>query len=121
MVSGRSSEGHGRGEEESGIDLHETTAARERVLADSAEARWARGPQLMLPVQPSLKDLGVAQGFGKEAKNPQAARVKIALVAVGCQAGATTASPLQADGLIRLRGRHVWGSTLCTTGTCSRP
>ena len=30
----------------------------------------------MLPVQPAPKDLGVAQGLGKEAKNLQAARAK---------------------------------------------
>ena len=53
-------------------------AARERAQAASAEARWARGPQLVLPVQPALKDLGVAQGLGKEAKNLQAARAKTA-------------------------------------------
>ncbi len=53
-------------------------AARERVQADSAEARWARGPQLELPVQPALKDLGIAQGLGKEGKNLQAARAKTA-------------------------------------------
>ncbi len=35
-----------------------------RVQADGAEDRWARGPQLALPVVGALNDLGVAQGLG---------------------------------------------------------
>ena len=43
--------------------------AKMRVQADGAEDRWARGPQLALPVVGTLKDLGVAQGLGKPAKD----------------------------------------------------
>ena len=52
--------------------------AKLRVLADGAEDRWARGPQLALPVVGALKDLGVAQGLGKPAKELQAARARTA-------------------------------------------
>ena len=52
--------------------------ARRRLQADGAADRWARGPQLVLPIVATLKDLGVAQGFGKPAKELQAARAKTA-------------------------------------------
>jgi hypothetical protein len=52
--------------------------ARRRLQADGAADRWARGPQLVLPIVATLKDLGVAQGFGKPARELQAARAKTA-------------------------------------------
>jgi hypothetical protein len=52
--------------------------ARIRVLADGAEDRWARSPQLQLPVLKALKDLGVAQGLGMHAKDLQASRTRTA-------------------------------------------
>ena len=52
--------------------------AKLRVQADGAEDRWARGPQLALPVVGALKDLGVAQGLGKPATDLQAARARTA-------------------------------------------
>ena len=52
--------------------------ARRRLQADGAADRWARGPQFALPIVAALKDLGVAQGFGKPAKELQAARSKTA-------------------------------------------
>ena len=52
--------------------------AKLRVQADGAEDRWARGPQLALPVVGALKDLGVAQGLGKPAKDLQAAKARTA-------------------------------------------
>ncbi len=54
--------------------------ARARVLADGAADRWPRSPQLQLPVFKSLKDLGVAQGLGRHAKELQAARTRTAFV-----------------------------------------
>ncbi len=52
--------------------------AKLRVQTDGAEGRWARGAQLAPPVVGALKDLGVAQGLGKPAKDLQAARARTA-------------------------------------------
>jgi hypothetical protein len=52
--------------------------ACQRLQADGAADRWARGPQLVLLVAAALKDLGVAQGLGKPAKELQAVRAKTA-------------------------------------------
>ena len=54
-------------------------SARRRMESDAAPDRWARGPQLVLPVCRALKDLGVAQGLGAAAKDTQAARTRTAL------------------------------------------
>ena len=58
-------------------------AAKARLELDGDPLRWQRGPPLELPVLPALKDLGVAQGEGKPAKDLQAARAKIAFERLG--------------------------------------
>ena len=50
--------------------------ARARVQADGAADRWANGPPLALPIVEAIKDLGVAQGLGRPAKELQAVRSK---------------------------------------------
>ncbi len=52
--------------------------ARRRLQGDGAADRWARGPQFVLPIVATLKNLGVAQCLGKPAKELQAARAKTA-------------------------------------------
>ncbi len=52
--------------------------ACQRVQADGSADRWARRPQLVLPVVEALKNLGVAQGIGRPEKELQAARAKTA-------------------------------------------
>ena len=61
-----------------GMEADRLARARELVAADSDEERWARRPMLQLPVVPALKDLGVAQGLGVEAKELQAERARTA-------------------------------------------
>ena len=61
-----------------GADADLLARARARVTADSDEERWGRRPMLQLPVVPALKDLGVAQGLGVEAKQLQAERARMA-------------------------------------------
>ena len=50
--------------------------ARVRVWADGHPLRWSKGPPLAVPVVAALKDLGVAQGGGREGKEMQAKRSK---------------------------------------------
>ena len=62
-----------------GAEPERLQQAKLRVQADGAEDRWARGAQLALPVVGAIKDLGVVQGFGKQAKDLQAARTRAAV------------------------------------------
>ena len=50
------------------------SAARVPVWADGHPMRWSRGPPLAMPLVKALKDLGVAQGGGREGKELQAKR-----------------------------------------------
>ena len=54
--------------------------ARPRILANGAADRWSRSPQLQLPVLEALKDLGVAHGLGRHAKDLHAAGTRTAFV-----------------------------------------
>ena len=57
--------------------------ARACLRRDSDPQRWARGPPLVLHVRAVIKDLGVSQGIGKEAKDLQAKRARVAFDRLG--------------------------------------
>ena len=57
--------------------------ARACLRRDSDPQRWARGPPLVLHVKAVIKDLGVSQGIGKEAKDLQAKRARVAFDRLG--------------------------------------
>ena len=57
--------------------------ARACLRRDSDPQRWARGTPLVLHVKAVIKDLGVSQGIGKEAKDLQAKRARVAFDRLG--------------------------------------
>jgi hypothetical protein len=58
-------------------------AAKVPMLLDGEPLKWQKGPQLEVPMQPALKDVGVAEREGKPTKDLQAARARTAFERLG--------------------------------------